>query len=324
MNNILITSAGRRVALVKAFQVELKKISPTSKVYTVDTNPLWSPACRVSDVFSKIPKANENKYINYLLDFCIKNSIKLIIPTIDTELIILSKSKDIFAQNNIQIIISDINLVILCRDKRKTNILFKELGINVPKLIDKLNPTFPLFIKPYDGSLSRDIHYIQNASDLTESLLNNPKLMFMEYLNSKTFQEYTIDAYFDKNNFLKCLVPRSRIEVRGGEISKGKTVKNEFYYILKEKLQYIKGAFGCLTIQFFIGKIDNQIFGIEINPRFGGGYPLSYAAGANYPEYLIREYILNETISFNEVWKENMVMLRYDSEIILSENEFDK
>jgi carbamoyl-phosphate synthase large subunit len=181
-----------------------------------------------------------------------------------------------------------------------------------------------LFIKPYDGSLSKDIYLINCKEELTDSLLNNPKLMFMEYINPKDFNEYTIDAYYDKNSDLRCLVPRRRIEVRGGEISKGKTEKLNFYNILKDKLGFIKGAKGCLTIQFFIGKVAEEIIGIEINPRFGGGFPLSYASGANYPEYIILEYMMNEPIIFNDNWIENRVMLRFDSEVILDQDDFTK
>jgi carbamoyl-phosphate synthase large subunit len=324
VNNILITSAGRRVELVRAFQVELKKKFPLSKVYTAEANPEWSSACRVSDEFFTIPRVDNENYINSILELCIKKEIKIVIPTIDTELLILSDSKELFLLNNIQIVISDFDIISKCRDKRQTNILFKDLKINIPSAIDKMNLSFPLFIKPYDGSLSKDIYLINCHEELTDSLLNNPKLMFMEYINPKYFNEYTIDAYYDKNSDLKCLVPRRRIEVRGGEISKGKTERLKFYDTLKDKLGFIKGAKGCLTIQFFIGKVTEEIIGIEINPRFGGGFPLSYAAGANYPEYIIMEYMMNEPITFNDNWIENRVMLRFDSEVILDQDDFTK
>lgn len=322
--NILITSAGRRVELVRAFQVELKKKFPTSKVYTAEANPEWSSACRISDEYFTIPRIDNENYINSILELCINKQIKIIVPTIDTELLVLSDSKEFFLSNNIQVVVSDFNFISKCRDKRQTNILFKDLKIEIPNAIDKKNPSFPLFIKPYDGSLSENIYLINSKEELTDSLLNNPKLMFMEYINPKDFHEYTIDAYYDKNSFLKCLVPRRRIEVRGGEISKGRTEKPEFYKILKDKLSFLKGAKGCLTIQFFIGKENEKIIGIEINPRFGGGFPLSYASGANYPEYIILEYFMNEPIAFNDNWIENRVMLRFDSEVILDQDDFTK
>jgi len=324
MKNILITSSGRRVSLVKAFQFELKKIFPNSKVYTADLNPKWSSACRVSDGFFTLPKVDSENYVESILDICLKNEVKIVIPTIDTELLILSSFKDQFLQKNIQIVISDHDLILNCRDKRKTNDIFKKLNIEVPFSIDKFNPIFPLFIKPYDGSLSKDIYKINNPGELTDSLLSNPKFMFMEYIDPAYFQEYTIDAYYDKNSFLKCLVPRCRIEVRGGEISKGRTEKGEFYKDLVEKLNFINGAIGCLTFQFFVGKETNKIIGIEINPRFGGGFPLSYASGANYPAYIIQEYMMNELIHFHENWTDKLVMLRFDSEIILNQNDFNE
>jgi carbamoyl-phosphate synthase large subunit len=322
--NILITSAGRRVELIRAFQAELKKKFPFSKVYTGEANPEWSSACRVSDEFFTIPRVDNENYINSVLELCIKKKIKIVIPTIDTELLVLSSAKELFSLNNIQIIISDFDFISKCRDKRLTNLLFNELSINVPRAIDKENPSFPLFIKPYDGSLSKDIFLIKREEELTESLMNNRKLMFMEYINPIDFHEFTIDAYYDKNSYLKCLVPRRRIEVRGGEISKGRTEKLGFYEILKDRFSFIKGAIGCLTIQVFIGKVTGDIIGIEINPRFGGGFPLSYASGANYPEYIIHEYIMNQPIHFNDNWIENRVMLRFDAKIILDQDDFTK
>jgi carbamoyl-phosphate synthase large subunit len=322
MNNILITSAGRRVSLTKAFKTEISKIDNNGKIYTTDANPEWSSACRISDGFFIVPPIESRDYINILLELCLKHKIKLIIPTIDSELLILSKAKELFLLNNIQIIISDFDFISKCRDKRLTNLLFNEIGINIPRAINKEDPSFPLFIKPYDGSLSKDIFLIKRKEELTDSLLNNPKLMYMEYINPTNFYEFTIDAYYDKNSDLKCLVPRRRIEVRGGEISKGRTEKLDFYDILKKRLKYINGAKGCITIQVFIGKVTGEIIGIEINPRFGGGFPLSYASGANYPGYIIQEYIMNDTIYFNDNWIENRVMLRFDSEVILDQNDF--
>jgi carbamoyl-phosphate synthase large subunit len=77
------------------------------------------------------------------------------------------------------------------------------------------------------------------------------------------------------------------------------------------------GARGCLTIQVFFHKTNETILGIEINPRFGGGYPLSYLAGANYSEWIIKEYLLKQEIpEFND-WQDNLLMLRYDAEVLV-------
>lgn len=320
--NILITSVGRRVSLVKAFQHELKCLFHESKLFTADMNPEWSSACRVSDGFFNLPRVTDPMYINALFELCIEYSVGLVVPTIDTELLVLAANKQKFADVGIVLAVSDFDLVARCRDKRKTNHLFQECGIQFPKPIDKNNPVFPVFIKPYDGSLSKDILLIRDQMAWNESFLENEKLMFMEYLNPQDYQEFTVDAYFDKSGILKGLVPRRRIEVRGGEISKGRTEKGALYETLVSKFREMKGARSCLTMQFFEHKTSGRVVGIEINPRFGGGFPLSYEAKANYPNMLIREYLLNEPLDFLDNWIDGLVMLRYDAEIILKSDAF--
>ncbi|UTA68413.1 MULTISPECIES: ATP-grasp domain-containing protein [Emticicia] len=317
MDNLLITSAGRRVSLVKAFKKELKLFFPESKVFAVDLNPDLSAACYVADGYFKVGKVTDENYINELLELCLKHHIKLIIPTIDTELQILAKNKQFFKDNGINVIVSDPCFVNICRDKRVTNSFFLEKGILFPKVIDKTENYFPIFIKPYDGSLSRDTFTVRKADELTAYHFSNPKLLFFEFIDPEFHDEYTLDMYYDKNNLLKCVVPRRRIETRGGEISKGLTVKNEIVEIVKEKLNFIEGAIGCITFQVFYNLEKKNLIGIEINARFGGGYPLSYLADANFPRFLISEYLLGKDIEYFDNWKENTLMLRYDHEIIV-------
>lgn len=317
MHNILITSAGQRVSLVRAFQQELKKINPSGKVYTVDLNPKLAPACHISDGYKSISRVIDEGYIQQLLEICREWEVKIVIPTIDTELQVLSKNKQLFLDNGIILVVSDEKFVRLCRNKTFTNLFFEEHGIEVPKQVDKLNPTFPLFAKPYDGSLSKDIFLIREQSELLPYHLEHPKLMFMEYIDPEFYEEFTVDAYYDRQHQLKCAVPRMRIFVRSGEINKGVTAKNELVDFLFDKLSHTEGAMGCLTIQFFMNSQTKRIVGIEINPRFGGGYPLSYLAGANYPKWILEEYLNDKEISVYNDWEDKLLMLRYDDEVLV-------
>ena len=315
MNNILITSAGKRVALVKAFQETAKKLSVDAKIFTTDLNPTMAPVADISDKCFQVPRVTDESYPEYLLNLCVKEQIKLVIPTIDTELLMLSQHKKEFEKQGIYIMVSDESFISICRDKRNTGAFFEQHNIKVPCAIDKNNPSFPLFAKPYDGSLSTNLHYIKSAEELTPNILNDEKLIFMEYIDKNVYQEYTVDMYYGRDNKLKCIVPRKRIKVRAGEINKGRTVKNDVLTYLKERLNYIEGCVGCICIQLFYNPTTHDIVGIEINPRFGGGYPLSYYAGANYPKYMMLEYILGFTLSYHDDWKDGMLMLRYDDAI---------
>ncbi len=316
-NNVLITSAGQRVSLVRAFQKELKSLDKESKVFTVDLNPVLAPACHVSDGYKSISRVDAEDYIEELISVCKSLNIKIVIPTIDTELLILAKNREKLYDEGIKPIVSSSEFVEKCRDKRLINQFFSENGIEIPVQFTKTEFSFPLFIKPYDGSLSKDIFIINQKSELTDYHLNNPKLMFMEYLDQKDHVEYTVDAYYNQKGYLMCAVPRKRIFIRAGEINKGVTNKNQVLIYVKEKLAYIKGARGCLTMQFFLNQSTGKIYGIEINPRFGGGYPLSYLSGANYPKLIIEEYLFNKKIDYFEDWEDNLLMLRYDDEILV-------
>lgn len=314
-HNILITSAGKRVALTKYFKETLCRFFPEAKVLITDMNPEMAPVSYVCDNAFKVPRVTDRDYPEKLMQICEENEVGMIIATIDTELLLLSDLKETFRKKGIHVMVSDRSFVSKCRDKRNTGDFFESHGIRVPKAVDKNNPTFPLFAKPFDGSLSTNLHFIKSPDELTREIIADSKLLFMEYIDKSVYQEYTVDMYFGKDHKVKSIVPRERIEIRAGEINKGRTVKNEILPFLKEKLGYIEDCVGCICVQLFFHPENKDIVGIEINPRFGGGYPLSYNSGANYPELLIREYFLGETIEYHDDWKDGMLMLRYDDAI---------
>jgi len=318
MNNILISSAGRRVSLLKAFkEISEKKFNGIHQIFAADSNPALSSACMIADKYFKLPRVDDENYVKLLLNLCLKEDISLIIPTIDIELKIFAEQREAFYKNGIHILVSDSELISYCRDKRKTNKLFEKYNIQVPSIIEKSDPRFPLFVKPYDGSNSKNLTHIEDQSELLKSHLEDDNLVFWEYVDVKKYDEFTIDAYFDKNSDLVCLVPRQRIEVRGGEVNKGLTCNNHIVPYLRQRLSHMKGARGCLTIQLFKSKTSNDIYGIEINPRFGGGYPLSHHAGANYPEMIINEYFYDKGLNYFDGWEDKLLMLRYDEAIFV-------
>lgn len=320
--NILVTSAGKRVELVKAIKNTVSGIlGPDVKVFTTDMNPIMAPAGYVSDKCIKVPRVTDESYPQILRDICDKYSIGLLIPTIDTELLLLSVLYDEFKAHGTHIAISDTSFIRQCRDKRMINEFFERHDISIPTPIDKNYPTFPCFAKPYDGSLSANIHLIRSSEDLTKEILDDPKLMFMEYVDKSVYTEFTIDMYYGNDGMVKSIVPRQRIEIRAGEINKGVTRKNAIIAYLRSRLGHLNGVRGVICLQLFYNETSGDIKAIEINPRFGGGYPLSYEAGANFIEYLTREYLLGQELEYEESWTDNLLMLRYDAAVFTQLND---
>ena len=278
------------MVLVQIFQRTLREMGLETKVYTTDMRPGMAPAGIVSDGCIPVPRCTADNYIDSLLDICQEKRIGVVIPTIDTELLVLAENHQRFMEHGVRLAVPDKEFIRICRDKRQTKDFFLQAGIAVPKPVDKDHPVFPMFAKPYDGSLSTNIHIIRSAEDLTHDILNDPKLIFMEY-------------------------------IRAGEINKGITRKNGIVSFLRQRLGVLKGVRGCICLQLFYRETDGDVKGIEINPRFGGGFPLSYYAKANYAEYLIREYLLGETVDYSEAWLDRTLMLRYDNDIIVYDAE---
>ena len=114
-HNILITSAGQRVALVRGFQETLKRFFPEAKVFTTDMNPRLAPAAYVSDGCFEVLRVTDPNYIQQILKLCKDNEIGMIIPTIDTELLVLAENKKLFDENNIFVSVSSLDFIHVCR-----------------------------------------------------------------------------------------------------------------------------------------------------------------------------------------------------------------
>ena len=315
---ILITSAGRRGELVKIWkETALSTLGPAAIVYANDLRPSLSAGCLLADQSFSICRCTDPDYTSQLLEQCLANGIRLVIPTIDTELQVLAAARETFSAAGVQVVISDPELVRQCRDKRCTAELFSSLSIPSPNILDASNLTFPCFMKPVGGSCSQGIKALPSPEYLAPVDISNPANLFQELVPGHWI-EYTIDLYYSKSSDLLGCVPRQRLEVRGGEISKGITRKDKILQFIKTSLARLEGARGVVTMQIFADPSREQILGIEFNPRFGGGYPMSHAAGAEYPAMLIKEYLLGESLSFSEEWKSNLVMLRFDTMVVSS------
>lgn len=314
--NILLTSVGRRVELVKAFRQSMERSNISGKIITADLKPN-APAAFLADTAELVPRIDHPDYIEKLLAICDRHQIDLLVPLIDTELHLLSVSKQEFSDRGVTLLMSSVLANEICYSKKKTGVFFGEIGIKTPRIYDigeveDLN--FPLVLKPDTGSSSVGLHYINNRVELD---------FFYNYVKNAIIQEliigeeYTIDTLVDFQGNAVSIVPRLRIETRAGEISKGTTIKNSaLIAAAKHVVESLPGAIGCITVQCFL-QPDGEIVFIEINPRFSGGYPLSYRAGADFPSWIMQTLIgENPQVEIDE-WEDGLTMLRYDDAVFV-------
>ena len=316
MNNILITSASRKVSLVRNFK---KALCNQGKIIAADINP-ESPALYFGDDYLIVPRSDDPNFINFIVDFCKNNYIKLIIPTRDEELSLFSKNKDIFDEIGVKIMVSNVETIELCQDKEKFINFCKNNGFGIPKTYDDVNSIidedFPLFLKPVVGKSGVDTFRVDSLDNLIEILSKENDFIVQECVETP---EYTIDLFADFEGNVISAVPRQRVNVWGGESLVTKTVKNELIINESVRLAEKLKLKGHNTIQcFFDGE---YIKFIEVNPRFGGAASISFEAGANSAEFLIK--LLNDEKLKPQIgdFKDNLVSLRFVEDYFIDGND---
>ena len=317
--NVLILSAGRRVELINCFKRAKERLKIKGSIVAADASEL-APALYFADINEIVPRISDNDgYIKAIVNICRNFNISLIVPTIDTELLLLSERKAEIEETGAKVLISDERVTKICRDKKNTQEFLEQNGFLVPHMLgeeelkkpEKL--TYPLFIKPRDGSSSINAFQVHNAEELGMylKLIENP--IVQEYIEGT---EYTIDAFLDFESNLITAVPRVRIATRSGEIAKGVIKKDREIIEDIRKLMDKLRPIGHITVQ--CKKTKRGIEYIEINPRFGGGAPMSIMAGADSCENLYR-LLRGEKLKYTEKYRENLTFLRFDQSIMLNE-----
>jgi len=317
--NILFTSSGRRVSLIRHFKKTLSDLRIEGKIVTIDAKPT-SPTSFVSDFHELVPKVSDDSYIHEVLRICKKYNIRLLVPLIDNELSLFSKFKPEFEIAGTTVLVSSEETNEICFDKENTYEYFARIGVDTPAVLDPERveqdsaASFPIFLKPFDGSCSVGAMKINNAEELAFFRNYIPNAMVQEFVSG---DEYTLDILVDFEGKVRSVVPRLRLETRAGEVSKGITVKNhELMEAAKYVVESLPGAVGCITVQCFL-TADNKMKFIEINPRFGGGFPLAAAAGADFPRWIIQMMLGQQIGQQINDWEDGLVMLRYDDAIYI-------
>lgn len=314
--NILFTCVGRRAALVEDFRSAAVKLSLPGIVMGTDVNPL-SPALYVCDRHVINKPISHRRYVPELLALAGRKKISLLIPTIDTELKALAANRDSFLAVGTRVLISSPDVISLCQDKRKTYSFLTDNGFGTPEtwIAEKVcasKLSFPVFLKPWDGSASKGNVVARDADELRYWCGRIPNCLVQEHIRG---QEYTCDVYVDFNMHVRCVVPRKRIAVRAGEVCTGKTVKiPKLMHECKRLVETLGAGPGVITIQCFLTPRGKIKF-IEVNPRLGGGVPLSIKAGADFPKWILQELTgRRPRIGFDR-WKDGLYMLRYDQAV---------
>lgn len=314
--NILFTCAGRRTYLLKYFK---ENLSEGDKIVATDMQ-LSAPALQVADVKLQVPSVYDPQYVDITLNICQEHQIDALISLNDLELPILAENKHRFESVGVNVLVSDTKVIDICFDKYKTAQWAASLGLNVPKTYIRLADAkralangdilFPLFMKPRWGSGSiglesiadmeeLDVYYHLLMKKIKKTILatasvGDEYIMIQEKLTGK---EFGLDVMNDLEGNHVAVSVKRKLAMRAGETDKAITVDlpevREMGSIIGRNLKHI----GNLDVDI-MQRANGDYCVLELNPRFGGGFPFSYEAGVNMPLAIIK-WLKGENVSAN-------------------------
>jgi carbamoyl-phosphate synthase large subunit len=313
---VLITAGSRRVPLVRAFQRAVRAVAPGSAIVVTDVNAL-SPSVYAADRSYEVPLSTDPGYLDAIESVCRRERIRLLVPTIDDELTLFAEAADRFAAMDVHVVVSPAATTRLCDDKYVTCRELTACGIDaaesfLPTTLPE-RPSFPLFIKPRVGRGGVGAFPVRNAQELAffTGYVANP--VIQSFLDGP---EFTIDVLCDFRSRPIAVVPRERVVVRAGVVDRGRTVAQPALIQLALTCARAFPFVGAVNIQCRI--VDGRPIVFEINPRFSGGIPLTIAAGADFPRWLVELALGHDVPSkvgrfFDDVW-----MTNYEASMFIS------
>ncbi len=304
MINILFTCAGRRTYLLKDFKEQL---GDDGLIIGADMQ-LSAPALSGADIKELVPVVYADNYIDRVLDICHRRDVKAVISLNDLELPILSANRSRFEKDGVTLLVSRQEVIDICFDKYRTAQYIASIGLNTPLTFVNLDKAkeaiaegklvFPLVLKPRWGSGSIGIEFVSDLNELNEGFdllfrkvkrtilsiasKGNEYILIQQKIDG---QEFGIDVMNDLKGNNRGVSVKRKLSMRAGETDKAQTVDNPAIrtigHILGESLRHV----GNLDVDLCVK--DGKYYVLDLNPRFGGGFPFSYEAGVNFPKAII-------------------------------------
>lgn len=314
---LLFTGVGRRVELLQAFRQAALSLNINLEIYGADMEGT-APALAYCDYTRRVCGMKDDNYIAELIKICEEDKIDLLIPTIDTDLLVLSEN--ISAFKNTKVLISKPDKIAICRDKNSTADFFESCGCKAPKTInkwEKYQGPYPCFIKPKDGSSSINAFKVESVEELEVYAQQIEDYVIQPFIEGT---EYTVDIFCDFNSNPVYIIPRIRLQVRAGEVLKTQISMDE--KIIEESKRIIEKfkPVGPITVQLIRQNVTRDDYFIEINPRYGGGAPLSMKAGARSTETVLK-LLLGEKLENNINISQGAIYSRFDQSVCIQEGD---
>ena len=309
---VLMLGGARRVSMAELLQRSGERLGFDVRIVSYELDD-QVPIATVGKVVTGL-RWNDPDVVEDILRVVTEHEAKIILPFVDGSISIAAKCKE--RMPTLFVPVSDPETSMLMFDKKLAAQAFVDAGIPVPTTYKIINAEMPVIAKPRFGSASRGIHIFDDIEDLMH-LKDISEYLLQEYIANK--REYTVDCYVSKEGEILVTVPRERLEIMGGEVTRTITKRLP---ILEEMSREIIEKFelrGPVTLQFLYDMDRDRYLLMEVNPRLGGGVICSIYAGAPIADYILSE-AFDIPVRACDDWIDNTLMARYQKETIFFNN----
>ena len=279
MTAVLFTCAGQRVDIVTAFA----RAGATTIASDLDR---LAPALYHADHRALVPRVDDPGYMDALAELVDRYGVKLVVPVTDIDQSILARNRDALAPA--LLLAPPYDVCATMADKYVAHVFFQEHGIPSPRtwLPEDVpaDACYPLLVKIREGFGSRHIYRAADPDELAFFLRYSPvESMVQELCHG---EEFSVDVFCDLEGRCLNAIARTMIQSKGGESIKGTSILDQDLIEHARHVAETIGIVGPACIQCF-READGSLPVTDVNPRFGGAFPLPLAAGSRYPELAI-------------------------------------
>jgi carbamoyl-phosphate synthase large subunit len=307
VTNILISSAGRRNYLVRWFREALVSNAVEGRIIVVDADP-HAPSQVDADLFISLPPITCDEYLPALLKLCSTYQVTFALSVNDFELSAWSRlDRSEFLDIGTQLICLREDAQSLAEDKYAMASSLGKQDILVPptylggdvlssgNLRERLGESVIIKSRYGSGSsglvsstqatLDRDLSAAASSvRDPLGALIPDREVALQSLAVQPMIHgvEYGMDVVSSFAEEFAAVLVRRKIRMRGGETDQATSEPAERFNALGAKVATAIAHVGLIDTDV-IEDPDGRLWLIDINPRFGGGYPFSHLAGADAP-----------------------------------------